>query len=178
MSTKTPPPCGKSAARRNHQRRGETCHICGPTRPRAALAPCGTRAARRRHRKNNEPCNTCHPEKRQTLRPCGTLPAYKRHKAHGEQPCQPCITAFRDEKRRESAARYRRNHPNPKTQNTITTEDLINEIRFMLRAGEGTARILQAVGYTGREKALADRLQRAGHSHLTPHITKPWELAA
>jgi hypothetical protein len=60
----------------------------------------------------------------------------------------------------------------------VTTPELINEITFLLNAGEGEARILQAVGYVGRNKALRDRLHKANRHDLANRVLNPWDLAA
>jgi hypothetical protein len=63
--------------------------------------------------------------------------------------------------------------------NRTPTPDLIEDITFLLNAGEGEQRILTATGYTGREQALKARLQKHGQTHLYHRITNNhWELAA
>jgi hypothetical protein len=136
------------------------------------LAPCGTRAARRRHKERGETCNTCPPiQKPRPLQPCGTRAAYDRHTKENTPYCDPCRQARRE---------YRKQTKRPPRENVnqTPTKDLLEEIRFLLNAGEGTARILQATGYAGREKALRDRLAKHGQTHLANRILNPWELAA
>lgn len=174
-------PCGTSAARRRHARNNETCAACATsprepapittkTRP---LAPCGTTQARQRHQRRGETCNECGPiNQPRTLRPCGTVAAAKRHRVHGEKPCDACLQAERD--RSETDRRAKGSKPS----NTIPTADLIEEIRFLLNAGEGEARILSAVGYTGRAGTLRSRLTQAGEHTLAAQIFNPWDLAA
>ena len=109
--------------------------------------------------------------KPRTLQPCGTRAAYDRHTKDGTPYCDPCRQARR-EYRGQIKGKPRHNI------NQTPTKDLLEEIRFLLNAGEGTARILQATGYVGREKALRDRLTKHGHAHLANRILNPWELAA
>jgi hypothetical protein len=109
--------------------------------------------------------------KPRTLKPCGTRAAYDRHTKEKTPYCDPCRQARRE---------YRgqtKGKPRPNTNHT-PTKDLLEEITFLLNAGEGTARILAATGYTGREKALRDRLAKHGQTHLANRILNPWELAA
>ena len=138
------------------------------------LSPCGTIAARRRHNKQGQTCETCKAGPPTPLQPCGTPAAWRRHRAHGETPCDACTIAIRahDTKRRAN----KQGPPRPTTH--ISTPELITELTFLINAGEGTARILEATGYTGREKALRDRLNKTQHKHLIPRILQPWDLAA
>ena len=174
MSTPAPAPCGTYNARRRHARHGETCTTCTELQAaarQARLVPCGTEAARRRHRKENETCTTCDARfKRPDLKPCGTPAAYSRHKRRGETPCTPCTTAHRA----ADAAKRRTKGVPPRT----TLDDLLTEIRFLLNAGEGEHRIVEAVGYLGRAKSLRTRLVQAGHQDIALQIFNSWELAA
>lgn len=159
-------PCGTYVARRRHYRRGETCNTCGPTKP-LTLAQCGTPAARKRHNRRGERCTTCTPTK--TQGPIhGTNFGWKMHRSKNETPCNPCQAA-RDE---HNTKRRTNNQPSQ------STDELVEEIRFLLNAGEGTARILQATGYTGRESSLHRRLHRHGHNDLASRVLTPWDLAA
>jgi hypothetical protein len=139
------------------------------------LRPCGTEAARRRHAANNQTCETCGPRKtRPEPQPCGTPAAFQRHRRHGEQPCEPCRVAFR-----AYDANKRRKTPGttqPRSETNLT--ELLNEIRFLINAGEGEHRILQATGYEGRAKSLRCRLTKAGHHNLAQAVFNTWELAA
>lgn len=101
--------------------------------------------------------------------PCGTPAAYRRHIRHGETPCTTCVEAIRE---------HDRNRKPRTTPPTLPKHNLIEEITFLLNAGEGTARILQATGYTGREHALRNRLYDYGQHHLATRIFNPWDLAA
>lgn len=165
-------PCGTYTARRRHARRGETCNTCKPLQKRAPLAPCGTPAAKDRHRRNGETCQTCTPN-RPPLQPCGTYAAYQRHKKKGEDACEPCLEAHAAHAAAERE-RWRRNNPRTKP----TTQEVINEILFLLNASEGEARILQATGYVGRRESLRALLHKHGHNHLANRILNPWDLAA
>jgi hypothetical protein len=60
----------------------------------------------------------------------------------------------------------------------MTIEELITEARFLLNAGEGEARVLQALGYEGRAHSLRTRLTQAGEHTLATAILNPWDLAA
>lgn len=44
-----------------------------------------------------------------TLKPCGTPAAYRRHLHRGEIACDDCVTAARDEKRRQRTRVAQRN---------------------------------------------------------------------
>ena len=162
-------PCGTHAARMRHHRKGETCKTCTPRE----LSPCGTLNAWRRHQRKNETCTTCETvrPKPRPAQPCGTPAAYQRHKKRGEETCDPCIIAYRadqaDRKRKTTQPR-----------NTLTTDELAQEIRFLLQCGEGEHRILAAVGYAGRWKTLRGRLVHAGHADLADRVFTPWDLAA
>lgn len=159
-------PCGTKQARERHRRNKETCTTCDDARNITPLAPCGTPSARRRHRGRGETCDTCGPIREYKPRkhnPCGTEQAYKRHKYRGEEPCETCATAHNERTGHHSK---------------ITIEDLIAEIRFLVNAGEGTHRILQATGYLGREGTLRSRLTQAGQHHLAQQALNPWDLAA
>lgn len=170
----TPAPCGSHNALRRHKRRGETCTTCETLFAAARqkrLVPCGTEAARRRHRTSGETCTTCDAKfKRPDLLPCGTPAAFRRHKRRGEDPCEPCTTAHRA----ADAARRRSEGVPART----TTEDLIQEIQFLLNAGEGEHRILTALGYQDRPNTLKSRLYRANRHDLITQIFNTWELAA
>lgn len=139
------------------------------------LPVCGTPNARTRHRRRKETCETCdNTRKRQpttgTPQPCGTPAAYRRHKTHGQEPCEPCTQAYRAQQ-----AERRRGAGTPPRDN-IT--DIIEDIEHLLNAGEGEARILQAINYTGRAGSLQQRLRRNGRLDLYTRICTPWELAA
>jgi hypothetical protein len=143
--------------------------------PRTKLAPCGTTAARRRHDKNGEQCPTCGPIKRRPApQPCGTPAAFQRHKRAGQTPCEPCRVAYRQ----ADAAKRRKNPANTQPRSETNLNDLLNEIRFLLNAGEGEHRILQATGYQGRAKTLRGRLVTAGQQDLAQAVFNSWELAA
>lgn len=172
--TPTPAPCGTRAARRRHQINNQTCETCETIFAKARearLAPCGTEAARRRHRTNNETCTNCPPPTRTnttTRQPCGTPAAYKRGCR-----CTPC----KDARREYDVARRLKAGIKPANE-TMNTAEVINEIEFLLKAGEGEHRIIQALGYVGRENTLLRRLYRAGRNDLATQIFKQWELAA
>jgi hypothetical protein len=173
--TKKPAPCGGHVARQRHKRRGETCTTCEnayKTNYRHT-APCGTPAAIRRHKKHGETCTTCGPitprQPRKPLQPCGTDAAIKRHRYRNEPVCETCKQGDR-----ERGETLRRNKGVPER---VTIEDLITEIRFLINAGEGEHRILQATGYTGRNNALRTRLAAAGQHQLSAQIFG-WDLAA
>jgi hypothetical protein len=172
-------PCGTNAAKNRHRRNGETCETCVPVR--RETHPCGTWQSRRRHKRNNETCGVCattartvpstpRTTKPRELKPCGTIAAAKRHFAHGEPVCEPCRRAVN-----EYDTQNRRARGIPER---LTTEDLVTEARFLLNAGEGEARILNALGYTGRPHSLRTRLGKAGHHQLANQILNPWDLAA
>lgn len=174
--------CGTWQSRRRHKRNNETCTVCDNSKPTPKprtqpreLAPCGTQAARKRHKRANDTvCDTCWPTRKtpapRTLQPCGTIAAAKRHRYSGEPVCEPCLTAERD---RATYERRQRGIPE-----RLTLQELIDEARFLLNAGEGEARILQATGYTGRAGTLRARLTQAGHHQLANQILNPWDLAA
>jgi hypothetical protein len=170
-----------------HRRRGENyCEPCrveaaaydrdrktSQRRPRTNLAPCGTRAARRRHKDRNEPpCTTCQAATRPEpkLQPCGTVAADRRHRRNGEPVCDPCRKAATQERKK-----YMPEPTHPR--NTLTTPEIIEEVRFLLNCGEGEHAILTALGYVGREKTLQCRLRKAGHQNLNVQLFG-WELAA
>ena len=154
-------PCGTPTARIRHKRRNETCNVCGPTQP-ITLAPCGTPAARKRHNRRGEICTTCTPNKTaETIH--GTNFGWKVHRNNNETPCDAC---------QEARDKYQPREPSQ------TIEELVEEIRFLLNAGEGTHRILQATGYTGREKVLRARLHLNNQDDLANRVLTPWELAA
>jgi len=134
------------------------------------LAPCGTIAARRRHKKHGETCEPCTP-KPVVLQPCGTPAAYKRHYKNGETPCEPCHEAHL-----KADETYRRAKGVQPTTATLIN-DLIEDITFLLNAGEGEHHILKATGYTGREKSLQARLQKHGRLDLYNRVIN-YELAA
>lgn len=67
-------------------------------------------------------------------------------------PCRESRNAEQRERRRAAAPQG----PPP------GSDELIEEIRFMMSLRQGHAYILRAVGYTGREAALKNRLQRHG----------------
>jgi hypothetical protein len=137
------------------------------------LRPCGTEAARRRHAANNQTCETCGPRKpRPEPQPCGTPAAFQRHRRHGEQPCEPCRAAFRA----ADAAKRRKGRTTPRSETNLA--ELLNEIRFLINAGEGEHRILQATGYEGRAKSLRCRLTKSGHHNIAMQVFNSWELAA
>ena len=170
----TPAPCGSHNARRRHARNNETCTTCDNT-PRHQLAPCGTEAARRRHTANNQQCDTCGPRKtRPEPQPCGTPAAFQRHRRHGQTPCEPCRAAYRA----ADAAKRRKNPATTPPRSETNLTELLNEIQFLLNAGEGEHRILQATGYEGRAKSLRCRLTKSGHHTLAMQVFNSWELAA
>ena len=104
------------------------------------------------------------------LQPCGTRAAWRRHHAANETPCHPCVMANRAH---NTMMRRKKGVPIK-----ATTEDLVEEITWLLKAGEGEHRILAATGYTGRAHSLRDRLTRNGHAQLGDRIFNGWELAA
>ncbi|MFE4229160.1 hypothetical protein ACFRJ8_14875 [Arthrobacter sp. NPDC056886] len=104
------------------------------------------------------------------LKPCGTYAAYRRHHQAGEPPCEPCTTA-----NREYRANLRRaNGINANTK----AADLIEDITFLLNAGEGEHAILKATGYTNNPASLQRRLQKHGRNDLYNRVVNNWELAA
>ena len=109
--------------------------------------------------------------------PCGTRAAYKRGCR-----CQPCVTACQEVDRayrqRVNAAKPPKTTNNWSTRSNISINELVQEIRFLLNAGEGEHRILVATGYLGRERQLKGRLNKAGHHNLTAAIFNQWDLAA
>ena len=168
-------PCGTANARRRHARKNETCEACGPLQKRSPLAPCGTRGAKERHRRRGETCTACTPKRKpQQLAPCGTPTAYRRHLRNGQPIDEACAQAARD----KTAAYRRAKGIVPRAYTNKPLPELLEEITFLLNAGEGTARLLAAIGYTGREAALRERLRQHGHTHLANRILNPWELAA
>jgi hypothetical protein len=173
-------PCGTRAARARHKARCEECETCRPKG--RAIYPCGTWQARRRHARNGEQCDACAPKPKRAepeptppptkkqLKPCGTDAAIHRHRYHGEPACETCLKGARDR-----AAAERRANGVPER---VPIKELVAEARFLLNAGEGEARILAALGYTGRENALRQRLIVSGHTQLATQILNPWDLAA
>jgi len=133
-------------------------------------APCGTAQARRRHKRKNETCQACADTLK--LQPCGTPAAYRRHQRANQTPCEPCTDAYRAAKEKQR----RRQGIQPR--NTLTTDELVHEIRFLLQCGEGEHRILQAIGYAGRWKTLRGRLVQAGYGDVADQVVLPWELVA
>lgn len=167
-------PCGTYSARRRHARNGETCTTCGPIQERGgrAPAPCGTTQARKRHTRKGEKCEVCDATRGRTpqpAHPCGTPAAYRRHQRANETPCEPCATAYRADREQ-----YRRARGVP-PRNILAHEELAAEIEFLLNAGEGEHRILQAINIT--PGALERRLHRANRADLITRIFE-WKLAA
>ena len=165
-------PCGTRQARRRHKRNNETCQTCDAAlKPRGNKpAPCGTSPARQRHQRRGETCHVCGPiTPVQPPKPCGTPAAVKRHRYHGEPVCETCKQGDRDR-----AETRRRQNGIPERP---TTQNIIEEIQFLLSCGEGEHAILKATGYTGKPTALQTRLQRAKRSDLTAQIFG-WDLAA
>lgn len=109
-----------------------------------------------------------------TKQPCGTPAAHRRHARHNEEPCEPCTTAVRN----TATQRRRRKGIKLSTYNTTPTPQLIEDIRFLLNAGEGEQRILQATGYTNQPRTLRSRLNKAGRRDLVDRIFTTWDLAA
>lgn len=169
----TTAPCGTYTARRRHKRRNETCDTCKPIQKRKPLAPCGTPVARDRHKRRGETCPTCTTARAKELKPCGTYAAYQRHKKRGEPACDPCLQAHADRATAERE-RYRQNNPRTK----LTGPEIINEITFLLNAGEGEARILQATGYENRREALRHLLHKHRRTDLANRVLNHWDLAA
>jgi len=136
-------------------------------------APCGTTQARKRHKRKGETCQACEAARPQPkpIAPCGTPAAYQRHKKRGEEPCDPCTIAYR-------ADQANRKRTTTQARNTLTTDELVDEIRFLLGCGEGEHRILQAIGYAGRWKTLRGRLVQAGYGDVADQVLVPWDLAA
>lgn len=168
-------PCGTANARRRHARNNEQCNACGPIVGRTAPAPCGTRQAAKRHKRFGETCTICPTiGDRQPVQPCGTPGAWRRHKRRNETPCKPCTEAIRASNR-ERKQKANNHKPRPEIP---TIQNLTEEIVFLLNAGEGTHRILNATGYTGRERALRSLLHKHGHHDLANRVLNPWELAA
>ena len=120
-------------------------------------APCGTETAKRRHKRNNETCPNC-PPTRKPLAPCGTYMALKRHRKNG-QTCETCTAAVTQ-------------------RNPTPLPDLIEDITFLLNAGEGEHAIVKATGYTGRANTLRDRLNKSGNQDIANRVFNAWELAA
>ena len=172
-------PC-TTAHREDQRTRAATYRAKGiPTRPRKPkapmpqgglpLAPCGTAQARKRHKRRGEPnCDTCAGAYKP--QPCGTSAAYRRHQRANETPCEPCTVAYRAGKEKQ-----RRKQGIP-PRDILTHEELTTEIEFLLRCGEGEARILQALGI--KRSSLTRRLQRAQRADLINRIFTPWDLAA
>lgn len=99
--------------------------------------------------------------------PCGTRASFKRGCR-----CEPCADASR-----AYTAGYRAKAGiRPRT--SMTTQEIIHEIEFLLNAGEGTHRIITALGYLGKEQSLKSRLYRAGRTDLTNRILRMEEQAA
>ena len=172
-------PCGTRAAKQRHRNNGESCDVCAMTGGRV-IHECGTWQSRRRHARNNETCTVCDaskpvtkepraPREPKTPQPCGTAAAVKRHRYNNEPVCDLCRQADRE---RGETARREKGIPE-----RITIEDLIQEIRFLINAGEGEHRILQATGYVGRGHSLRTRLGKAGQHQLANQIFG-YELAA
>lgn len=167
-------PCGTSTARRRHRKRNEQCSVCDAAKKRHDVAVCGTDSARKRHRRLGETCEACKPAPRK-VQPCGTPAAWRRHRRNNETPCQPCTDAIHA----HDQGRKKRPNKGIYTMGTQpTSAELIQEILFLLNAGEGEARILAATGYTGRAPSLRSRLSRERRNDLAARIFTPWELAA
>lgn len=107
------------------------------------------------------------------VQPCGTPAAWRRHRRRNEEACEPCTQAIRAANR-ERKRRLYGYKPRPEP----TGPALVEELTFLLNAGEGEARILEATGYTGRAPSLRSRLSREGRPDLAARIFTPWELAA
>lgn len=86
---------------------------------------------------------------------CGTRPGYWKHGKMGELKCDEC----------RQANTLHRNELKG-TRPMMSIDEVIAEIEWMLHLNQGSARILQAVGYVGRENSLATRLQRRGRGDL------------
>ena len=164
-------PCGTRQARRRHKRNNETCQTCDAAlKPRGNKpAPCGTSPARQRHHRRGETCQVCGPiTPVRPPKPCGTPAAVKRHRYRGEPVCDTCKQG---ERARTSAASQ------AKGTKRLTNAEFIEELTFLINAGEGQHRILTALGYQNKPDALHQRLYRAKRHDLTAQIFG-WDLAA
>ena len=165
-------PCGTRQARRRHKRNNTTCDVCDQavkTPGGNNLAPCGTAPARQRHKRRGETCTTCGPlQPVHPPKPCGTAAAIKRHRYHSEPVCDVCKQG---ERARTSAASQ------AKGTKRLTNAEFIEELTFLINAGEGQHRILTALGYQNKPDALHQRLYRAKRHDLTAQIFG-WDLAA
>jgi hypothetical protein len=183
--------CGTWQSRRRHKRNNETCTVCDATKPAPKepkepntpreLAPCGTPSAKRRHRNRGETCTTCttpkpapHPTQPQT-------PPTLRHRSGVAGWFAVCLVAFEccctdgyRQHARERAQTARRQKGIPER---ISNADFIEELEFLLNAGEGEKRILEALGYQGRAHTLHQRLYRTKRHDLATRIFG-YELAA
>lgn len=100
------------------------------------------------------------------------MAAYKRHLAHNQPVDPPCLEANRE----YEAARRQARGATRKT--GMNSRELVSEIEFLLKAGEGSHRILTATGYVRNPGSLKDRLRRAGRTDLTERVLRMEEMAA
>ena len=59
----------------------------------------------------------------------------------------------------------------------MTAAEVAEEIRFLIRAGEGTHRILTAIGYSEAPRTLMQRLKRNGYAELNDQLFGEKEAA-
>lgn len=86
---------------------------------------------------------------------CGTENGYRHHSRRTEEVCDPCKKAW--------SVRCKKYTPQ---RATLSAPEVINEIEHLLSLSQGTAYILRAVNYAGRERQLRDRLQKHGRLDL------------
>lgn len=113
------------------------------------------------------------------LSPCGTLAAARRHKKNGEEPCEPCRQAVRDEKnermlrKREAAAMEgRRAAPSPSA--AVDREAVLHEVLRTLR-GQLAAAPPQSVGAIAKQ--IRDTLDALGAGASKPATGRPGGLS-
>ena len=97
---------------------------------------------------------------------CGTVQGYRAHQRNHEVRCTPCRTVWN-----ERCKKYR---PEPRP----TSQVLIEEIEWLLKAHQGSHYILKAVGYTGRENTLRSRLEKHHRADLARRLLNMEDQAA
>lgn len=111
------------------------------------------------------------------LQPCGTYGAAKRHQNRKEDMCDPCREAYNDARREIERKRRLAKGQIPRLP-SLKPADLLAEVQWLLNAGEGEQRILEATLYTGRPEALRQRLWDLKRPDLAAQIFTPWDIAA
>jgi hypothetical protein len=90
---------------------------------------------------------------------CGTVEGHRAHVKSKEARCQACADVW-------------------SIVSGPTTDELAAEIEWLLKLNQGSHYILNAIGYTGREKKLRDRLHKRGYGELAYRLLRMEDQAA